>query len=147
MPNTSKTNNPDLLARSGSVSHQRTVGSETGTEHRRGNVRVQLLWDREDPSLVRPDVAGITTLGNHTAVLLGPLTSIRVDHDVRAVSLVLVLALLALAAGEGLRAHADALPFFDQRHLGSHADGRPQDLMADSEREMLRSPPTYSRTA
>lgn len=124
MANTPKTNNPDLLAGSSPVPHQGTIRRKTSTQHGSGNIGVQFLWNREDPALIRPDMARIAALGNHAAVLLGPFTAVGIDHDVRTVRLVLVLALLALSARERLSTHADTLTFFDQRHLGSHADGR-----------------------
>lgn len=140
MPDPSETDDPDLLTRSGPVPDQWAVRRETGTEHRSGQVGVQLFRNREHPALVRPDMAGIATLGDDAAVLLGPLASIGVDHDDRAVSLVLVLTLLALATGEGLGTDTDALAFLDQGDLGAHAYSNAQDFMSHRQREMLGSP-------
>lgn len=145
VPYPSEADNSDLLTRTGPVPNQWAVRRKTGTQHRSGKVGVQFFRNREHPALVRSDVAGIASLGDHPAVLLGPLTSIGVDHDDWAVSLVLVLTLLALAAGEGLCTNTDTLAFLDQRDLGAHAYGNAQDFMTNRQREMLGAPTTRDR--
>ena len=57
-----------------------------------------------------------------------PLGAVRVHDDVRAIRLIVVLALLAGAAGEYLGPDTDSLAFLDQRHFGSNTNGSAHDL-------------------
>ena len=97
VPNAAQTNNADLLARSGAIADQGRVCGEPGTEHWRDEVTLQRLGNGKDPVLVRTDVRRVSTLADNPSI--GPLSAVRVDHEHRAIVLVSVLALLAVAAG------------------------------------------------
>lgn len=68
----------------------------------------------------------VTTLADNSG--LGPLGAICVNNDVGAVGLVVVLALLALAAGEYLCANTDSLANPDICDLGSNFNRRANDF-------------------
>lgn len=71
-------------------------------------------------------VRGVPTLADDTGVW--PLGAVSVDLQVGAVGLILVLALLAGAAGVGLGTDADALAFFDEGYFGTDSDCTADDL-------------------
>ncbi|KAL3710393.1 hypothetical protein TMatcc_004187 [Talaromyces marneffei ATCC 18224] len=83
-----------------------------------------------------PGPAPLRTRGEKTvipaqsigAVDLGPFGAICVHNNVGAVGLVVVLALLAVAAGEDLGANTDSLAYLDVCDLGSDFDYRANDF-------------------
>lgn len=66
-----RTNNADLLARSGAVADERRVHGQAGAEHRRGVLRLESLRDGEDVALVNADGSRVTASGLVTVLVLG----------------------------------------------------------------------------
>lgn len=93
-----------------------------------------LLRDREDKVLMRPDVTAVPALGDTLAGvrLLGIRRAVRI-HLVRTVVLVVALAVLALQTRPDLRAHADAVAHFDCLDGLPDADCVPDDFVPDGQ--------------
>jgi hypothetical protein len=82
-------------------------------------------------------VAGVPALRDDSSVR--PYCAIGV-HLVHAVGLIVVLALLAFQAGIQLSAETHALTGLDQRHFGPNTQRLTNDLVANSQREVLGAP-------
>jgi hypothetical protein len=87
--------------------------------------------------LMRSHVAGIASLSDNSSFRPDGAISIHLMHTV---GLIVILALLALQARVQLGAHTYALPGLDQRHLGPDTKSLPNDLVANSQREVLLAP-------
>lgn len=103
-------------------------------QHWRCIVCVQLLWDREHPVRVGPDVRSPAALRDNTAVFLRPLRAPSVNHHDWAVVLVFMLALLALPTAEALSANAHPVAHFDVFDAIADLDCLANDLVADGQR-------------
>lgn len=122
----SQADDTDLLTGPGPVADQRRVCGQTGAEHGGDEVGLEGVGDGKHPVLVGANVGGVAALADDAR--LGPLGAVCVDHEDRAVGLVVVLALLAFTAGVGLSADADTLAFLDQGHFGANANCTADDL-------------------
>lgn len=86
---------------------------------------------------MRPHVRRVPALRHDPGI--GPDGTVGVDL-LRAVRLVVVLALPAVKTRPRLGSDANALALLDQGHLGSDADRLADDLVADGEGELLLAP-------
>lgn len=86
---------------------------------------------------MRSHVAGISSLSDNSRIRPHGAISIHLVHTV---GLIVILALLTLQARVQLSAHTYALPGLDQRHLGPDTESLPNDLVANSQREVLLAP-------
>lgn len=77
------------------------------------------------PVLMRSHVGGIAALRNYAGI--GPFRAVRVEL-IATISLVIILALPTVEAGEGLGTDADALAGFDECHLRADAECRADDF-------------------
>lgn len=89
------------------------------------------------PMFMGADMRGVATLRHQASI--GPDAAIGIEL-LCAVCLVVIVALAAVQAGERLCAHSHAVTNFDSCYLGTNTDGRADNLVADSQGEVVATP-------
>ena len=129
MAQTADANHAHAGGRIDPVDAQRVVDGAAGAEQRRGMFAVEGVGDGNDETIVGADAVGVTAIAVHAG-----------GFRFRAEVLLALQAPLAVAAGIGLPAEANALANLESFHLGADRRNCAYDLVTGDERVLAVAP-------